>query len=145
MDNYLERAINIASEAHVGQIDKGGEPYILHPLRVMYKMDTHEEMATAVLHDVIEDTDVTTAILRHFEIPEDVIIAVDLLTKKEGQDYYDYMQLIKHNRVAIKVKIADLEDNMDITRLDNLGEPLSTHKQLTKYLRNYHSLKGILK
>src|SRR5690606_4009556 len=106
----LEKAIIFATEAHAGQKDKSGQAYILHPLTVMSKMDTDTERIVAILHDVIEDTSYTLDDLQKlFHLSEEKLIAVDLLTKKEGYDYDKYIQNIKDNPIARKVKIADLE------------------------------------
>jgi len=118
----LEDAIIIACKAHSGQRDKANKPYILHPLRVMLKMETVEEMMVAVLHDVVEDTDVTIDDLREMDFPPDVIYAVDLLTHKEGDEYFEYIRSCKINPIARKVKEADANDNMDLSRINEPDE-----------------------
>jgi len=110
-------AIALATKAHKGQKDKGGADYISHPLRLMAKMSTEEEKMTAVLHDVVEDTPVTLEYLRSAGYPAAVVEALDLLTHRKGESYADYIGRIKQNPLARKVKIADLEDNMDLARL----------------------------
>jgi len=116
----LEAAIQCAIKAHAGQIDKAGAPYILHPLRIMIKMENEVEMITAVLHDVVEDTPLTLADLRAEGFSEEIIAAVDHLTRREGEDYDVFIERVRHNPIAVRVKLADLEDNMDIRRFENV-------------------------
>ncbi len=106
----LEKAIAIAVQAHAGAKDKAGEPYILHPLRMMLKMRTEAERVVAVLHDVLEG-------LRKEGFPQEILAAVDHLTKRPGEDYEDFVRRAVRNPLALPVKIADLEDNLDQTRL----------------------------
>lgn len=113
----LEDAILLATGAHRGQKDKGGAPYILHPLRLMLKVDTDSERMAAILHDVVEDTTVTLKDLRDAGYPEPVLEAVDCLTRRKGELYEDFIRRIKPNPIARKVKLADLEDNMDLSRI----------------------------
>lgn len=123
MTTLLEKCIALALEAHKGQKDRAGLPYILHPLHLMSQMDTEEEMMTAVLHDVVEDTDYTLADLRELGLPESVLRAVSLLTHdKEEISYEGYVQRLKSDPVARKVKMADLRHNMDIRRLTAIQE-----------------------
>ncbi len=113
----VEDAIALARRAHAGQVDKAGAPYISHPLRLMEAMDTDEERMVAVLHDVVEDSDVTLANLLDAGYPSAVVQAVELLTKPEHEDYFDYVRRVKQNPLARKVKLADLRDNMNRTRI----------------------------
>jgi (p)ppGpp synthase/HD superfamily hydrolase len=113
----LERAIVIAAEAHAGQIDKGGAPYILHPLRVMFRLHSPEERIAAVLHDVVEDSDWTLDRLRAEGFAEGVVAAVDHLTKREGEAYEAYIARAGRHPVARAVKVADLLDNLDLSRI----------------------------
>lgn len=116
--SQLEKAIRIALEAHAGETDKAGRPYILHPLRLMLQMETDEEMMTAVLHDVVEDSNVTFDDLRREGFPEPVLAALQLLTHDRSRvGYEDYVAAIKPNPLARKVKLADLAHNMDLRRL----------------------------
>ncbi len=121
-DHMLETAIRIAVDAHRGQTDLSGQSYILHPLRVMLAMSTDAERAAGVLHDVVEDTDVTLEGLREAGIPEDVIVAVDCVTKRKGETYDDYLDRIVGNPIARRVKLADLDDNMRLNRLVTVTE-----------------------
>jgi len=115
----LEDAIALASLAHKGQCDKADAPFILHPLRMMLKMQTDAERMVAVLHDVVEHTAYTLDGLRHLGFPEEVIEAVDALTRRreEGETYEEFVARAGRNPLARGVKIADLEDNLDLTRI----------------------------
>jgi (p)ppGpp synthase/HD superfamily hydrolase len=118
----VERAIHRALEAHSGQKEENGRPYLLHPLRLMLRMDTEQEMAAAVLHDVVEDTDITLEDLRAEGFPEEVLAAVALLTHdKRKVAYREYIERIAADPIARKVKLADLEDNLNVMRLARLG------------------------
>jgi GTP diphosphokinase / guanosine-3',5'-bis(diphosphate) 3'-diphosphatase len=109
----LDRAIQIAVEAHRGQLDKQGEPYILHPLRVMVQVVEDNERIAAALHDVVEDSEWTLDDLRREGFEEAVIEAVDALTRREGEAYLDYVDRAGANKIARMVKLADLRDNGD--------------------------------
>ncbi|HEX6041952.1 HD domain-containing protein [Longimicrobium sp.] len=113
----LEEAIAIAAQAHRGQTDRAGAPYILHPLRMMFAVRTDAERMAAVLHDVVEDTDWTLDALRGRGFSDEVIDAVDHLTRREGETYDDFVRRAARHPVARRVKLADLEDNMDARRL----------------------------
>ncbi len=113
----LEKAIRIAAQAHQGQRDKGGELYILHPLRVMLQMALEEERIAAVLHDIIEDTDWTEDGLRKEGFSEEVLEVVDCLTRKENESYDEFIERVRLNSIATRIKLADLEDNMDLKRI----------------------------
>ena len=118
----LNKAIIIAAKAHSGQVDKGGNPYILHPLRVLLNFCESESEATkicAILHDVVEDSDITLADLRAEGFSEEIITALDCLTKRKDESYNDFISRILTNEIACKVKNGDLADNMDLTRIPN--------------------------
>ncbi|MFN7989769.1 MAG: HD domain-containing protein [Thermoanaerobaculia bacterium] len=115
----LERAIAIAAEAHSGEVDKAGQPYILHPLRVMLRLATPEERIVAVLHDVLEDTTITREELRAEGFGEAVIEALDSVTKRVGEDYEPFVRRAAGNPIGRRVKLADLADNTDRSRLPN--------------------------
>lgn len=115
-------ALKIAVEAHAGQTDKAGVPYILHPIHVAYAMETEEAFAAALLHDVLEDSDYTTSDLRDAGIPENVLEALELLTHRKGTPYLEYIRALKENPIARAVKIADLAHNIDIERLPAVTE-----------------------
>lgn len=110
------RAMRIAYEAHNGQYDVNGVPYIFHPYHVAEQMTDEITVCTALLHDVVEDTDVTFEELEQ-EFPEEVINALRLLTHKKGTDYYEYIERIGNNPVARSVKLADIEHNSDTSRI----------------------------
>ena len=128
----INKAIDIAYSAHQGQKDKSGRPYFLHPVVVASQMDTESEVCVALLHDVIEDTDVTLGELQAI-FPEEITQAVKVLTHKEGVDYLDYIREIKSNPIARKVKLADLNHNSDITRLDSPEQIEAFNKRRQKY------------
>lgn len=118
----LENAIYIALVAHKGQEDKGGNDYILHPLRVMRDVDSIDEKIVAILHDVVEDTNYTFGDLKNEGIPQNCIDALVLLTHDKNTSYEDYIKQIKTNELAKAVKLADLKDNSDISRLKTVME-----------------------
>lgn len=115
----LNRAIEIAALAHAGQPDKAGEPYILHPLRVMLRMQTEEERITAVLHDVVEDSEWTLDGLKREGFSEAIIDALDALTKRDGEDRILAARRAARNPLARLVKLADNADNSDLSRIAN--------------------------
>jgi len=120
--NQLEKAIKIALETHENQVDKGGETYILHPLRLMVQMPTEELQIIAVLHDVVEDSNYTFEYLIKEGFTTEVIEALRALTKQENEQYSDFIQRVKENPLATKVKIADLKDNSNLDRIQNPTE-----------------------
>ncbi|HAY21668.1 MAG TPA: GTP pyrophosphokinase [Desulfobacterales bacterium] len=120
--SILEKAILIAVQAHQGQVDKAGVPYILHPLRVLLKLNSETEMIIGVLHDVVEDTTWTLESLKQEGFPTEILEAIDCLTRREGEDYNDFIKRVAGNPLARKVKMRDLEDNMNILRLETITE-----------------------
>ncbi len=128
----LEKAILIAAQAHLGQRDKGGAPYILHPLRMMMRMESEAAMIAAVLHDVVEDSDWTLEQLRGEGFSEEVLQAVDCLTRRDDESYDEFVTRAQANPIARRVKIADLEDNMNVKRLGKM-----TAKDLAR-IEEYH-------
>lgn len=127
----LNKAIEIANRAHIGQVDKAGEPYILHPLRVMLRQNGEVERICAVLHDVIEDSDVTFDDLRREGFAEEVIKVLDCVTKRAGESYDDFINRILPNEIACRVKLADLYDNMNLSRIKNPTE--KDRERIEKY------------
>lgn len=113
----LERAIALAARAHAGQLDKGGQPYILHPLRVMLRVASDHERMAAVLHDAVEDTDVTLEQLAAEGFPPEVIAAVDALTKRPGETRMQAAQRAAMDDIARQVKLADNAENIDLSRI----------------------------
>ena len=137
--NMLEKAIDLALRVHQGQRDRYGRPYILHPLHVMLQMDGEREMMAAVLHDVVEDSDTTLDDLRAEGFPPDVLEAVRLMTHdKSAMSYEAYVLRLKPNRVARKIKLADLQHNMDIRRMDRVRP--EDVERLEKYRRAWEIL-----
>lgn len=120
---FLSRAIQIACEAHAGQTDKAGEKYILHPLRVMLRMSNDRDRAAAVLHDVLEDCPAwsPTRLLRE-GIPPEVVLTVRRLTRGSAETYARFIERISAHPDAVRVKLADLEDNMDLGRLPEITD-----------------------
>ena len=114
------KAMNLAYSAHHGQFDKGGVPYIFHPIHLAEEMDDEISTCVALLHDTVEDTAVTLEDLAK-EFPAEVVNAVRLLTHGEDVDYFDYVRAIKENPIAVKVKLADLRHNGDPKRICNQG------------------------
>lgn len=138
----LERAIEIAREAHYGQVDKSGCEYIGHPLRVMSAGKNIEEKITGVLHDVLEDSIWTLEMLENEGFSKEIIEALQCLTKYPGNEPYEkYIARIKKNPLATAVKLNDLTDNMDIRRLPYISD--KDIKRLKKYLKAYKQLSDI--
>jgi (p)ppGpp synthase/HD superfamily hydrolase len=113
----LERAIQIAAHAHAGQFDKAGQPYILHPIRVMLRMTTEEERITAILHDVVEDSTCTLTELAAEGFSRHIVEALDALTKQAGETRIFAAHRAARNRLARNVKLADNAENMDLSRI----------------------------
>ena len=137
--SILELAIYVAAEAHSEQKDKVGGSYILHPIRVMMAMETDTERMAAVLHDVLEDTDFGEEDVAFYGFSEEVMDAIKCLTRSEDETYMDYIKRVNLNPIARKVKIADLEDNMDLKRIKNPTE--KDFKRLESYRYYWELLK----
>lgn len=139
IDLYM-KALEIAKKCHKGQKDKGGHDYIGHPIRVSDRCMSEKASIVALLHDTIEDSDMTSEKLSEMGFPADIIEAVEILTKPRYDNYDDYIKRVGVNPIVREVKIADLEDNMDITRLQY---PLTDKdlERLNKYLRSWVYLK----
>ena len=138
----IESAIELAAQKHAEQKRLNGEPYIYHLLRVMSKMKTEEERIIAVLHDIIEDTDVTVDDLLKMGCPQRVYNAVGWLTKKQHDSYERYVEVLSVNPLSKVVKIADLEDNLNVA---DLGHALTDRdsKRITKYIKALNFLRSI--
>ncbi|MBF0340156.1 MAG: GTP pyrophosphokinase [Magnetococcales bacterium] len=138
----LDCAIALAAKAHLGQQDKSGKPYILHPLRLMFRLENDTERMVAVLHDVIEDTEINRAHLAGLGFPEEVLEALDRLTHVGEEPYEAYIERIAAHPLARRVKLMDLEDNMDIRRL---SQPWSERdiQRLQKYRRAWERLRAL--
>jgi (p)ppGpp synthase/HD superfamily hydrolase len=134
----LELALQIAVKAHAGQKDKSGEPYILHPIRVMQRCSTPKAKIVALLHDTVEDTDVTFEDLEAAGFDSGTLGTLRLVTHEKGVPYDDYIDALMHDPAAVEVKLADLEDNSDIRRLKEIGA--KDVERLKKYLRTHQRL-----
>ena len=144
-DDMLNKALEIARKAHAGQVDKGGDTYIFHPVRVALHCRTETEKIVALLHDVVEDTDVTLDDLRKEGFDTEVLDALQCLTRIEGEDYMDFIQRVATNPLATQVKMHDLKDNMDVSRLG--GKPhwkMDTYKKALAYLEGLCGRRRIL-
>ena len=134
------RAMEIAYAAHHGQVDKAGMPYIFHPIHLAEGMDDEISCCVALLHDTVEDTDITFSQLEK-EFPKDVLDALKLLTHEKETDYFDYVRALKKNPIAVKVKLADLAHNSDQSRL--IGTTMD--EETKAYFRSkYTKAKAIL-
>ncbi len=136
----IEDAILLATEKHRGQVDKSGAPYIVHPLQVMCRMRTETERIVAVLHDVVEDTGVTLDDLRSMGYGDEIVDALDHLTRRAGESYEQFIQRIKPHPLALRVKLGDLQDNMDIRRAGTLGA--KDLERLQRYQAAWFELTG---
>lgn len=133
----LEKALHLAVNNHLGQKDRFGQPYIYHPMRIMMRMQSEDEKIVALLHDLIEDTPITLADLKKHGFSRDVLKAVDLLTRYPKQTYDEYIEGIKESRLAMRVKLGDLEDNMDPRRFPTIDA--NAVKRIKKYTK-YHKI-----
>lgn len=140
----LGKMLLIATNAHAGQFDRGGRPYILHPLKVMHylKTDDEELQCIALGHDVVEDTDVTYTDLRDAGISERVIVGIAALTKQPGDTYDEYKLRVMQNKDAMLVKLCDLRHNTDIRRLKGVTE--KDMVRIAKYQRFYLEIQSKL-
>ena len=137
----LEKAIQIAVDAHAGQTDKAGAPYILHPIRVMLGLRRQKEQIVAVLHDVVEDSRWTLSDLLAEGFNDDVVSAIDALTKRGGEAYNDYLGRVAKNDLAVRVKLEDLRDNSNLHRL---VEPTQRdYDRLRRYRDAWQKLTGV--
>lgn len=133
----LTQAIQLAATAHQGQTDKAGQPYILHPLRVMLALEGEEDRIAAVLHDVVEDTQISACDLRRKGFSEIVIEAVLALTRKHGETYDSFIARCTTNDIARRVKLADIADNMRPDRVE-------AAKLDSRLLERYQQARSIL-
>lgn len=138
-NNLLRMAILIATEAHKNQKDKNGQPYVLHLFRVMNMGKTIDEKICGVLHDIVEDTDWTFEKLQNEGFSAEIIETLKCLTKTNEEENYEmFIQRVLSNKLAISVKINDLTDNLDVKRLDLVGE--KDIPRINKYLKAYKLL-----
>lgn len=134
----LDEALYLMRNAHCEQTDKAGKPYLLHPLRVAHNCQTIEQKTVALLHDVIEDGEYTVDELREYRFPERIVEAVEALTRNEDESYEDFIERCAANPLARYVKIRDLRDNLDVTRLETLDAAAT--ERINKYLRALNRL-----
>ncbi|ESQ91459.1 Guanosine-3',5'-bis(Diphosphate) 3'-pyrophosphohydrolase [Asticcacaulis sp. AC460] len=132
----IDTAIALAAKVHAGQVDKAGQPYILHPLRLMLRMTATEEKIVAVLHDVVEDGGITFDDLRAMGFAEAVIAGVDGMTRRTEENYQDFIVRAAGHPLARAVKIQDIRDNMDLTRLNSVSD-----KDLERVAKYHRSLR----
>lgn len=116
----IKKALNIAYNKHNNQFDKGNTPYIFHPIHVAEQMDDENSIIVALLHDVIEDTNTSLEEIKKNGFNDEIVEALNLLTHKDNLDYFEYIKKISNNKLARKVKIADIKHNMDLTRLNEV-------------------------
>ena len=139
----LEDAIILATKAHSGQVDKAGQVYILHLLRVMFAVEGETPRMVAMLHDVVEDSEYSFDDLREMGYSDEVLSALDCLTRQKQETYMEFVQRAKTNPIARQVKIADIEDNMDVRRLTEITdkdvERLHRYRQAWEYLKSDES------
>lgn len=135
-----KRALKISFEAHKNQTDKSGMPYVYHPFHLAEQMDDENSVCVALLHDVVEDTDLTLADLIQAGFPEEVTDALALMTHDDLTPYMEYVERLSHNPIAAKVKLADLAHNSDLTRLDVVRE--KDRERVLKYHRAMELLKA---
>lgn len=140
MNELLEKALKIAVEAHAGQVDKTGKPYIFHPLRVCCRCSTDEEKMVALLHDTIEDTKITAEYLLSEGFLPYIVEAILSISRNEDETYEDFVKRTGLNPLGRTVKLHDLEDSMGISRLEQVTE--KDLERLNKYIKAYRYLKG---
>ena len=135
---FTKKALQISFNAHKEQMDKSDMPYVYHPFHIAEQMDDEYSICVALLHDVVEDTDITLDDLKSKGFPDEVIKALALMTHKDNDDYFDYIRALKDNALARKVKLADLAHNSDLTRLNQIDdkaiERVNKYKQATLIL-----------
>ena len=137
-NKLYDKALRIAIHAHKGQVDKAGREYVMHPIRVAERCKDPRAKIVALLHDTIEDTGVTEEYLRREGFPDEIISGVLSVTKRDKEEYDDFVRRAAENTIGKEVKIADLEDNMDIRRLPEMTD--YDVVRLRKYLRAWQFL-----
>ena len=140
--SLINKAEVIARKAHAGQVDKAGADYLRHPERVAANFCGEDEIIVSLLHDVIEDTCVTLDHLKQEGFSDSVLNALDAITKREGESYDQFISRVKDNPLAVKVKLADLRDNMNILRLPELTD--KDLQRIAKYHKAYKYLEKFL-
>ena len=136
-NEQFQIALELAVEKHKNQTDKAGNPYILHPLHVMENVNSKEGKIVAILHDIIEDTDITEDYLLKIGLSKRIVDAVVALTRSEDIDYQEYIKNLSSNPLAKEVKLADLEHNLDLKRLPTLEEKDLERNRKYQFAYNY--------
>ena len=137
-EKLLEKAYKLCLEKHACQTDKVGKPYFMHPFRVAERCAAIPEKIVALLHDTIEDTDVTPEFLLAEGFPQEIVDGILSVTRNEDEDYYEFITRAAENPIGKVVKLHDLEDNMDIRRLDSIDDRM--RDRLNRYIHSYHFL-----
>jgi len=138
--DMTKKAMKLAYAAHKGQLDKGGTPYIFHPIHIAEQMDDEETTIVALLHDVVEDTEITLDRIRQEGFAQNVVEAIALMTHDSSISYLDYVRSLKNNSIAAAVKLADLKHNSDRSRLATVDGEAA--KRLDKYKQAIEILEG---
>jgi len=138
VNQLLEKAISIAVDSHSGQVNDKAQPYVLHPLRMMFKAVTIEEKIIAVLHDVIEKTTIDLEYLRSVGFSDRIVLGIDALSRRPQENYDKYIDRVAENKLATKVKIIDLDDNINSLDLDKFQE--SKSNKFLKYQKARNTL-----
>ena len=142
--DLTKKAMKLCFEKHKEQKDKTGLPYVFHPFYLATQMDDEYSTVCALLHDVVEDSDVSFDDLINDEYPIEIIDALKLLTHNSDDDYFDYVRKVCTNKLALKVKIADIKHNSDLSRLDVIDEwALKRQEKYKKALKLIKELTGI--
>ena len=140
MSQYLHKAITIACDAHQGQSSINGEPYILHPLRLLIKAKSNEEKIIAVLHDVIEKSNISLADLKNKGFDQNIISSIESLSRRKSESYVDYIERLMQNRISVKIKLLDLADNIKIHNENNdngiYDAKINQYKNALKQIRS---------
>ena len=140
MSQYLHKAIIIACEAHQGQSSINGEPYILHPLRLLIKAKSNEERIIAILHDVIEKTNISLADLKNKGFNQNIISSIDSLSRRKSESYIEYIERLMQNKISVKIKLLDLADNIKIHSENNdngiYDAKINQYKNALKQIRS---------
>ena len=140
MSRYLHKAITIACDAHQGQSSINGEPYILHPLRLLIKAKSNEEKIIAVLHDVIEKSNISLADLKNKGFDQNIISSIESLSRRRSESYVDYIARLMKNNISVKIKLLDLADNIKIHNENNdngiYDAKINQYKNALKQIRS---------
>jgi len=140
--HLLESAIRLAAKVHKGQLDRFGKPYVLHVMRVMMRGHDLEEQVLGALHDILERSTLTLADIQKKDYPPRVVKALDHITRREDEDYDGYIERVMQDGLAMRVKLHDLADKMDLLHVDELS--MADLKRYNKQLAAYHRLKRLV-